>query len=203
MQSSSDTSVPRKRQRMAKSCEQCRHRKVGCDQAHPCGPCRRSRDRLTCTYRDTAVAAPPHVQPVSRSPENGQSVPDGGPQPSYPHHSNRFEGLDTGLVPAARIWTTREIAPGSSNGHRETKAQTSQPQPPADLGRQTNEMVRNLEERVQRLEAEARSTHRETHGDVPSSTLPASATTAPRLRFTKAKVKFFAQSHWLHTAEKV
>ncbi|PSR87319.1 hypothetical protein BD289DRAFT_236526 [Coniella lustricola] len=43
---------PKKKQRSAKSCEQCRVRKVRCDHRFPCGPCSRSRGRLTCVYRD-------------------------------------------------------------------------------------------------------------------------------------------------------
>lgn len=42
----------RKRQRIARSCQQCRSRKVKCDQGLPCGSCRRSRDALSCNYRD-------------------------------------------------------------------------------------------------------------------------------------------------------
>lgn len=203
MQSSTKPSSPRKRRRTAKSCEQCRNRKVGCDQAHPCGPCRRSRDHLICTYRDSANTAPPHIPPVSHSLENEQRALETGSERPYPHQTSRFEALDTGLVPTTRVWATHDSTIGSSNHHGGTDAQSLQSRAPTDLGGRADETIHKLEERIQRLEAEARSTHREVHEKAPSSTLPVSATTAPRLRFTKAKVKFFAQSHWVHTAEKV
>ena len=53
-QSSSDllgaTRLP-KRRRPATACEQCRRRKVRCDQSLPCGPCKRSRAGLGCSYQ--------------------------------------------------------------------------------------------------------------------------------------------------------
>ncbi|KAH8673277.1 hypothetical protein BX600DRAFT_203011 [Xylariales sp. PMI_506] len=42
----------RKRRRPPKSCEQCRKRKLKCDRKLPCAPCKRSRRRLLCTYRE-------------------------------------------------------------------------------------------------------------------------------------------------------
>lgn len=197
MQSLSDTSAPRKRRRTAKSCEQCRHRKVGCDQAHPCGPCRRSRDHLTCTYRDSVVTAPAHVQPGAQSLENGQDTPNTASAVSYPHETSRFEVVATGVAPATRNWATR------GNGYRETDAQTSQSGPPPDSGTRVDEAIHRLEDRIQRLEAEVRNAHRRVDDNVPVRIWPVGAETSPRLRFTKAKVKLFAQSHWIHTAEKV
>ncbi|PLB49026.1 hypothetical protein P170DRAFT_464581 [Aspergillus steynii IBT 23096] len=44
----------RKRRRLAKSCEQCRQRKVRCDRNAPCGPCTRARASLSCSYRNKA-----------------------------------------------------------------------------------------------------------------------------------------------------
>lgn len=44
----------RKRQRKTRSCEQCRNLKIKCDQELPaCGACRRSREPLSCNYRDS------------------------------------------------------------------------------------------------------------------------------------------------------
>ncbi|CAM1504782.1 Fc.00g023730.m01.CDS01 [Cosmosporella sp. VM-42] len=42
----------RRRRRPARSCEQCRRRKVRCDQDQPCRGCVRARQPLQCSYRD-------------------------------------------------------------------------------------------------------------------------------------------------------
>lgn len=197
MQFSTDTMEPRKRRRTAKSCEQCRHRKVGCDQAHPCGPCRRSRDHLICTYRDSTSSAPIHAHSGSHTFGNGPDAPGTTPARSYPHQTSRFEVLATGVAPVTRASANQD------NVHKETDDQSSQSRIRADAGRTADEMIQKLEERIQRLEAEARNRHRGRDDNVTRTTLSVSATTAPRLRFTKGKVKLFAQSHWVHTAEKV
>lgn len=181
MQSSSDPSLPRKRRRTAKSCEQCRHRKIGCDQAHPCGPCRRSRDQLTCTYRDLATTAPASIQP--------------GPD----HLENVTSGMKTGRErahPQQTTLATGGLATATQNGHRQTNSQCSDPI-------RADDMIQRLEERVQRLEAKARNAHGGVDGRASPSYLSADSTTVPLLRFTKAKVKVFSQSHWVHTAKKV
>ncbi|KAH8434053.1 uncharacterized protein LDX57_011690 [Aspergillus melleus] len=55
----------RKRRRLAKSCEQCRHRKVRCDRTAPCGPCTRARGSLSCSYRNTAATAAVTTAPAA------------------------------------------------------------------------------------------------------------------------------------------
>lgn len=45
---------PKRRRRPAKSCEQCRARKVKCDQHYPCGQCTRARADLSCAYAPEA-----------------------------------------------------------------------------------------------------------------------------------------------------
>lgn len=42
----------RRRRRPARSCEQCRRRKIRCDQDQPCAGCVRAREPMQCTYRD-------------------------------------------------------------------------------------------------------------------------------------------------------
>ncbi|KAK4570141.1 hypothetical protein LTR86_002221 [Recurvomyces mirabilis] len=50
--------APRKRRRPAKSCEQCRQRKVKCDLEEPCGPCGKARTALSCTYSSVLSRKP-------------------------------------------------------------------------------------------------------------------------------------------------
>ncbi|RJE27028.1 Transcription factor [Aspergillus sclerotialis] len=64
---------PRKRRRIAKSCQQCRQRKVGCDRNVPCGPCTRSRAPLACTYSQE----PPIGEDEEQSPSQGGRSPSG------------------------------------------------------------------------------------------------------------------------------
>lgn len=75
---------PRKRRRVAKSCDQCRQRKVRCDRNIPCGPCTRARASLNCSYchessvdrpvSDTRIPIPQNAVParsVSTTASNG------------------------------------------------------------------------------------------------------------------------------------
>lgn len=57
----------RKRNRPAKSCLQCRQRKIKCDQQHPCGSCLRSKyDNCAYTQRfDRSAWPPPGLSPAS------------------------------------------------------------------------------------------------------------------------------------------
>lgn len=205
MQSSSDSSLPRKRRRTAKSCEQCRHRKIGCDQAHPCGPCRRSRDQLTCTYRDLVTNATSSDQAGPNNLEIGISATSSAPEREYPHQTNRFEVLDTGSAAAERTLGPGDLATTTSNGQRQTFCQSrgSSIATGPGSGTRADDRILRLEERVQRLEAESRIAQEGVDRRTSTSNLSASATTVPLLRFTKSKVKVFAQSHWVHTAEKV
>lgn len=50
--SSPEPKRQRRRQRSALACEQCRRRKIRCDQDHPCGACIRARASLECSYKD-------------------------------------------------------------------------------------------------------------------------------------------------------
>ncbi|RFN53195.1 hypothetical protein FIE12Z_2543 [Fusarium flagelliforme] len=52
--------LKRRRRRPARSCEQCRSRKVKCDMGQPCTGCVRARAPMRCSYRDgsTVEAAP-------------------------------------------------------------------------------------------------------------------------------------------------
>lgn len=76
MASPADDMEPvRKRQRKAKSCEQCRTRKVRCDMTSPCGPCQRSRHHLSCTYRDITHPPPSGPPPIPPPPPGPQVAP--------------------------------------------------------------------------------------------------------------------------------
>lgn len=63
---------PKKRRRPAKSCEQCRARKVKCDQRYPCGQCTRARADLSCVYAPEANRN--RFRPAINTPEANQSL---------------------------------------------------------------------------------------------------------------------------------
>jgi hypothetical protein len=62
--SSTGSSPPpkRRRRRPARSCEQCRRRKIKCNLAQPCNGCVRARAPMQCSYRDVSpVEAAPYT----------------------------------------------------------------------------------------------------------------------------------------------
>lgn len=62
----------RRRRRPARSCEQCRRRKIRCDMRKPCNGCVRGRVSMECSYRDgdsgDAAVAPAETRPEAGEP---------------------------------------------------------------------------------------------------------------------------------------
>ncbi|OIW31997.1 hypothetical protein CONLIGDRAFT_551082, partial [Coniochaeta ligniaria NRRL 30616] len=105
----------RKRNRPAKSCLQCRQRKIRCDQKHPCGSCVRSKfDNCAYAERQTRTW-----------PSGGALSPASSPAPQY--HSHR--------LPQPQQLRQQPL-PGPS-GHHATQYPLSNPPPhPAQQPRQ-------------------------------------------------------------------
>lgn len=183
----------KKRLRFAKSCEPCRSRKVRCDQEFPCGPCQRSRDRLTCAYRNPMSRPGAFALPVPAP------APGPGPTLSAPvsgvttlHDVSRFELGDDDHV---RNTTTLSAA---------TRRMDAEPGASADVADATSQKFRRLEGRIRHLEDQVASLRSAEGGrDATDSPQPCIQRPKPRLRFTQDKVRLFGQSHWVHTAEKV
>jgi hypothetical protein len=74
-----------RRRRPRVSCEECRRRRVRCDRQLPCKPCRISRQRLTCRYRDNGME-PDGTGPLS---------PGAGERGRGPNYHNAQPGLNT------------------------------------------------------------------------------------------------------------
>ncbi|PYH49627.1 uncharacterized protein BP01DRAFT_387792 [Aspergillus saccharolyticus JOP 1030-1] len=133
-------SEPRKRRRPAKSCEQCRQRKVRCDREVPCGPCRRSRSSVDCSYRQNLHSPSPvaaeqtalHVpqQRILLTTPSNQFAPETQP-PSLTNNVTRSSIDQPELVSIAQ-------APTSTNG--------------SSASAQHGSSVRHLQDRLQRLE---------------------------------------------------
>ncbi|KAH6900072.1 hypothetical protein B0T10DRAFT_14496 [Thelonectria olida] len=89
-----DNSPPtkrRRRRRPARSCEQCRRRKIRCDQHQPCRGCVRARAPMQCTYRDdspvdtSAVASrPPGLIPLESRSRTASEIDDPASAAAYP-----------------------------------------------------------------------------------------------------------------------
>lgn len=206
----SDVEPPKKKQRKAKSCEQCRDRKVRCDQTYPCGPCRRSRDRLTCTYRDID-ADHREADPVSDSSISGRNLTSVAPEDSHDPQaaSARFVVVDDDPGPSSASWRTVSPNQARIEGFAQSHGQIPTPRSYSEHTEVPyhNETNRRLEERLRRLEDQVRVESRQgSHADVRTTEHLTSLTIEPpkpRLRMTQDKVKLFPQSHWVHTAEKV
>lgn len=210
MEHRTDVGPPNKRQRKAKSCEQCRNRKVRCDQEVPCGPCRRSRDRLTCTYRDSAADRPEgDAVPDPPALTNGTSMERGAPERSYAHESSSVELVDGGPGPPSTSWTALDASQDRGIAQRHIQSNGLQ-DTSASIGHALqDEKIWRLEQRIKRLEDEVRSRPSRAGNEEATAaenmsrsnlTIPS---VAPTISMKMEKVEFFSQSHWVHTAEKV
>ncbi|RAL14450.1 uncharacterized protein BO97DRAFT_441478 [Aspergillus homomorphus CBS 101889] len=135
-------SEPRKRRRPAKSCEQCRQRKVRCDRNVPCGPCRRSRSSVDCSYRQALRSPCPIAVDPTALPATQQGT-----------STTNLDPADH-IIPEVHRQDLTEIVATSSTYRSEARnavhgpASTREPPSPSQHG----SSVRHLQERLQRLE---------------------------------------------------
>lgn len=200
----SELSVPRKRRRPAKSCEQCRRRKIRCDQNMPCGACVRARASLQCSY-----------------------LPD-----SVDTRGISAQGLVSEPAPVSVLSpesSTVSVSTGQNMPHQshDVDAAMQRRQTGDSLTVRQAKTIDDLRRHIQQLEAQLISLRSPNYLPTPSGTTTgpevrqqekykvstdrsqSSASdicipvTLPRLRNAPDKTKLFGQSHWLHTAEKV
>jgi hypothetical protein len=202
----SDLDTPRKRRRPAQSCEQCRRRKIRCDQNMPCGSCVRARASLQCSYR------PDSLETLDISTDGGlasESAPGSVLTP------------DSSTVSAPMGTTMPQPQYNVDTAMQQRRQGDS-------ITAQHEKTIHDLRHHVQQLEAQLASLRQSnqlsTPSDItagqraqpqpkdrvsgePSQSPQASDTcipaTLPRLRNAPDKTKLFGQSHWVHTAEKV
>ncbi|KOC08641.1 C6 transcription factor [Aspergillus flavus AF70] len=170
------SSLPRKRRRPAKSCEQCRERKVRCDLQLPCRACRHARGNLTCTYRESPRPRPSQTdaRAVSRSPDIPASTFAEGDQSQQ--QSRGLGSISFTQLEQDDVVNTRTGASGSSLQHLEDRLCKAE--------QQLSELSRTRQFCA-------------VSGDL---TIPG---IMPRLRNTAEKTKLFGPSHWMYTAEKI
>ncbi|KAL1981213.1 hypothetical protein VTN96DRAFT_2965 [Rasamsonia emersonii] len=199
---------PRKRRRPAKSCEQCRRRKIRCDQAVPCGPCVRSRSSLTCSYRSSfEIPDPSHVvsnTPVPapvRTPQSHPSQVEAEVRTTDRDLRSSLQGYSPSLVSHSNHERTIQDLRQRLQRLEERLSSNEINHTPADPG--LAQAVRDLSNRVLRAEQQLSGSHAVQPGPAQTTTADSSIPSSlPRLRISPDKTKLFGQSHWLHTAEK-
>ncbi|KAB8260107.1 hypothetical protein BDV32DRAFT_149838 [Aspergillus pseudonomiae] len=170
------TSLPRKRRRPAKSCEQCRERKVRCDLQLPCRACRHARDPLTCTYRESSRPRPSQTdaRTAPKSPDMPASTPTERSQPQQ-----QFHGLRS--IPSTQLDQHDVASTGTGT---------------------SGSSLQDLENRLRKTEQQLSELSRTRQPGAVSGDLAIPAI-MPRLRNTAEKTKLFGPSHWMYTAEKI
>ncbi|KAE8394223.1 hypothetical protein ETB97_011671 [Aspergillus alliaceus] len=178
------TITSRKRRRPAKSCEQCRRRKVRCDLQLPCKACRQSRETLTCTYRESPRlrSSKTDVWDDSGSPEiRASNFAEGAPQDQSLSILSQQHLRDFGGFPSTHSDSQDAVHP--------------EIEPSGTSLQELANRLRKAEQQLSELSRIRQSSH--ASGDL---TIPV---IAPRLRNTTEKTKLFGPSHWMYTAEKI
>lgn len=201
----SELSVPRKRRRPAKSCEQCRRRKIRCDQNMPCGACVRARASLQCSY-----------------------LPDSVDTRGISAHGLVSEPAPVSVLSPESSTVSISIGQNIPHQSHDVDSAMQRRQTGDSLTVRQAKTIDDLRRRIQQLEAQLISLRSPNHLPAPSDTTTGlkvrqqekdrvsrdrsqSSTasdisihvTLVRLRNAPDKTKLFGQSHWLHTAEKV
>ncbi|OJD11496.1 hypothetical protein ACJ73_09527, partial [Blastomyces percursus] len=200
---------PRKRRRPALACDQCRRRKIKCDQKVPCDQCSRSKSLSihACTYTHAHTSAGPsssssarcYASPQPQRPSALQAPPVPTvpiPQRSRPRNFPSYPSPSTANVSDQSTYADdqRSDITGSTRN--------------AAQGLQSAATIQALADRVRLLEKKlAQST---SISSVAASSSPGGryldalddreALHAP-VRGTFSKTRFFGQSHWMNCAK--
>ncbi|EEH22887.2 hypothetical protein PABG_05098 [Paracoccidioides brasiliensis Pb03] len=217
--------APRKRRRPALACEQCRRRKIKCDQNLPCNQCQRSKSIPihACTY--VPATTPSYLASTSRLyaslPSQKQLHPP-LPLPLPPQRQRQLPQPRPQLTPKLTASISRGNrygnthaypSPGTANLSDQSSYADDQR---SDITRSAPNAGRNFEsavtiqallDRVQLLEkklAENAGTSTIDISSSPASRLLASlevpAESEPAVRGVFSKTRFFGSSHWMNCA---
>ncbi|KAH7156156.1 hypothetical protein EDB81DRAFT_379195 [Dactylonectria macrodidyma] len=164
----------RRRRRPARSCEQCRRRKIRCNQDQPCAGCVRAREPMQCTYRDGNGS---DAEVLARKASGPADKTTGLMPVSSGSRTQSEESQSSGRVLASY--------PRDQIAHRPLPVQKNKDIPPAPG-----------------FESRPANQARTSSPLVLSSSSTSIPPVIPRLRNVPEKTKLFGQTHWLHTAEK-
>ncbi|KAM6537310.1 hypothetical protein FALCPG4_003236 [Fusarium falciforme] len=165
----------RRRRRPARSCEQCRRRKIRCDMGQPCNGCVRARVSMECSYRDGGSGDAAAVPAKNRELASAETRPEAG------------EGVGAS---GRRRAAARPALVGDY-----LRAQIPRQPPRPETGddvpstNQESSLLNNPPPSQPLVSSSASS----------STCIPPHT---PRLRHVPEKTKLFGQTHWLHTAER-
>ncbi|KAL6713043.1 hypothetical protein ACLMJK_009439 [Lecanora helva] len=190
---------PKKRRRPAKSCEQCRSRKVKCDLEQPCGPCTRTRAGVACVYSEATVrtSPTPHAPLSARNTESDQ-IPSQGTQ-----ESNHFDHslADNGRQQSASLIDEHAASNSTITYVSQSDVNNGQTtQPSNTLGRTPNPKSTRWDSDMLESDREKTKANTVFPKDNPSNL--STELPRPHLRLAAEKTKLFGPSHWSHTARK-
>lgn len=178
------TPTPRKRRRPALSCVQCRRRKIKCDRNFPCGQCEQSKSATACFYSPDDAPSPA-VHPadaVNVSPASS---------------SSRITGLgslerasNSALLKVAGSPATRRSSCSSPGTVSELSLQGAHPE----------STVQDPKGRIHKPDQLSGTVGRLAENSGNALSLPE---TAPSIRGSLSKSRFFGQSHWMTILEQV
>lgn len=193
------TALPRrKRRRPALSCNECRRRKVKCDQKVPCTPCARSKTAV-CVYDPDATPNARLFSSVSTNHNTSKILPK---------HTRNDLTLD-------QTRNKQAIAPAVMGGHLSNNiSQGSSPTCHVSLTTQHNspagQSVQELNDRIRQLETMVatmiNSNHEKAQSPVQDAIdpqLPNNEVTSRLKGGTHQKSRFFTSSHWMNTKKEV
>lgn len=195
---STTTSLPRrKRRRPALSCNECRRRKVKCDQKVPCTPCARSKTAV-CIYDPDATPNARLFSSVSTNHNTSKILPK---------HTRNDMTLD-------RRRTSQTIAPAVMGSLLSNiNSQGSSPSCPGSSTTQHNspgQSVQQLNDRIRQLETMVTSmintNHEKAQGPVQDAIDPQLSNNEVTSRLkggTHQKSRFFTSSHWMNSKKEV
>lgn len=196
------TALPRrKRRRPALSCNECRRRKVKCDQKVPCTPCARSKTAV-CVYDPDAT---PSARLFSSVSTNHNTV---NTSKLLPKQARTDLSLN-------RITSTRTSAPTTTNSRFQSiSSQGSSPTFQASSAAQQNfppgQSVQELNDRIRQLETMVTTMINKNHEKPESSVQDAidpqlqdDKVVPPMKGSTHHKSRFFTGSHWMNTKNEV
>ncbi|KAK2787238.1 hypothetical protein FQN52_007327 [Onygenales sp. PD_12] len=183
----SDTVLPsRKRRRPALACEQCRRRKIKCDQKMPCDQCQKSKITLAtaCTYTSIAASVEPPARPYASPPPQPPSI-------NPPVQENRRSGRSS-VYPS----------PLTASLSRQSPRLDDQASEGSWLSvRSSTATIQALVERVQLLEKKLSDATNSSSGAISQSPAGRSSGTVEAPQAVKGmfmKTRFFGQSHWMN-----
>ncbi|PGH33694.1 hypothetical protein GX50_03521 [[Emmonsia] crescens] len=198
--------APRKRRRPALACDQCRRRKIKCDQKVPCDQCHRSKNLSihACTYVHSHT--PASISPIRRY---------ASPKPQRP---SAFQAPQAPAAPTSQV-----IHPGSFTAYPSPSTANISDQSPhaddqrSDITGSTRNVARNLQsaatiqalvDRVRLLEKKLSDSAKTSYGAIspspvsrPLEVLEGPGSSHAPVRGIFSKTRFFGKSHWMNCAK--